>query len=148
MGFLSKLLGNVIDNSSGKPPEAIEAIAALESIKQEFEASHSPIISGFDIINPIARNWIRENPDNFVKNMTARNTIPRGEALVLITYFAADLLISGNYHTYRGQLSMEGTGLRSAWEYAAKKLINMGVFPEEEINRVRQQLNDDIKAMG
>jgi hypothetical protein len=69
-------------------------------------------------------------------------------ALLLIGNVTFKKLCSGNYHTYRGVLSVIGKDMAEVWRAVADRELELGYSTKEEIVEQTMTLNKEIKSMG
>lgn len=68
--------------------------------------------------------------------------------LHMIGALCFDRLSSGQYHVYRGVLSLEGRGLLAIYLTSVDQLEKRGIMPRSESNISRTSIEDVIKEVG
>ncbi|MDQ7772518.1 MAG: hypothetical protein RDU13_03225 [Elusimicrobiales bacterium] len=69
-------------------------------------------------------------------------------ALLLVSNAIMDSLVSGEYHIYRGKLSMAGEGLKNGYVYINSELIKLGYQTKESAQKDLHSLESQIRQMG
>jgi len=75
--------------------------------------------------------------------MTHRSLI-----FLLITNVTANTLATGEYHVYRGRLSMTGQDLLNLFNYAVSELEKDGFCSSEDAEKNRQWIREEIQSIG
>jgi hypothetical protein len=102
---------------------------------------------GIEIITPRVvedvLSWCKE-----IRGDVRSGKTPRATALYLMMNVARDYLASGMFHIYRGQLSMQGTALKSINMYCLDELTKLGLTTAEERSAALKATSEDIRAVG
>jgi hypothetical protein len=129
-----------------KPKEVKETLAALETIRGQFDTSdvfrEGAITAAFSTV----RNTIESDPNRAVHSIAHDGWKPADLALLLLSKVASQAASSGRYHRYRGTLSPEGHGYVAVFHTAVNALAASGFITpaeaEEDIATLLMQVNE------
>lgn len=83
-----------------------------------------------------------------VEAVTSENISPERIALFAIINAIADLIPTGQYHTYRGVLGMNGSEMLGIWNKAQQDAMDRGYVTEEIRREECSWLIQQIKSVG
>jgi hypothetical protein len=102
---------------------------------------------GANLVAPRAREDILRC-ERQIKRDIHEGKSPRIMVLYLAMNVARDYLASGNFHVYRGRLSMGGQGLRALNHYCCVELEKLGQMTPDEKVEILKATAEDIRAVG
>lgn len=73
---------------------------------------------------------------------------PRTLALVIAVNVTQDLLLSGDYHKYRGILSGSGHSLKQTLYHLMKLQLEVGAVTSDEVEQAKREIETEILAIG
>lgn len=136
-----KIFSNLIAKSQ---PEIKNCFSALEKISLEYSNS----ISFRTLIKPRLKLILNKSTGQVIQLMRQNKTKPSEFLYDQIANYSLDLVASGNYHVYRGVLSMVGEDLRSIYLHAINKLKESGDLTEDQVRISIENINNEIKCWG
>lgn len=132
-------------NRFRRPNEVKDCVAALEEMRPLF----ARVIFASIVLDQVRATLLAPaSRAAIVRSVAEAGNPPRDVVLFAITEISSSLLSSGQYHVYRGVLSMEGAGIRSTVGIAIGELVKSGFADEEEAKERRAQLTTAIKEVG
>lgn len=146
---MSKIRRSVLDpefwSKRFRPREVDECLSALEQIGPLFEH-----VLNVDCVLDRVRSGIQSENGRKALIHVIRSTdnSPRDVVLHAIVQVSKSQLSSGQFHVYRGVLSMQGSGVRSALGIALNQLVKSGFMSEAQANRERAEIEQAIKLVG
>ena len=108
----------------------------------------NPLNFGSDIVQKTVIKMIKKNPEMVVYSLRIERKKVDELALTLIGIVAGQLLGSGNYHVYRGLLSMSGSSIRGIYSSVFEELHVKGFITDKELQNTRENIQRDIQAVG
>jgi hypothetical protein len=91
---------------------------------------------------------VKKQQEKTIYSIRVDQMKPDHLALMLITNALAGRLQSGQFHTYRGVLSMTGTELLNIWDAAIKQLHAKGYYSDAKYEEDRTWIRNEIKSVG
>jgi len=73
---------------------------------------------------------------------------PKVLAHILITNSIQALIISGQFHVYRGTLNAVGQSMVECWDYSVNQMQKLGRYSHEEAENDKKWLRDEIQKIG
>ncbi|MEP7367450.1 MAG: hypothetical protein ABI972_29675 [Acidobacteriota bacterium] len=123
------------------PPE--EPKIALRSAMEPLEGTVSKSLPVYSSCRAVLRNT-----EIVLQRVRHDGYAPDELGLVVVQNILADHLCSGNYHVYRGMLSMAGQQLMSAFNRACSELEQRGYATPEENEQSLQHVRKAISEVG
>jgi hypothetical protein len=102
---------------------------------------------GLQIVDQHIVNAILSSP-TAAKKFIHEGEKPRVLALRILNNITSDHVSCGQYHIYRGILSMQGNGLRSLWQYTMDELEKLGALTPETKREATADIAQRIKEVG
>ena len=133
--FVQKLLWRVW------PPE--ESRIALQSAMEPLDGTVSKSLPVYASCKAVLRN-----AEVVLQRVRQDGFAPDELGLVVAQNILADHLCSGQYHVYRGMLSMAGQQLMSAFNKACSELEQRGYATPEDSRESLQQVSKKISQVG
>ena len=134
-----------------KSPEIKVVLAAFQNEAKRIRSDDSSVFGarlGLDFLEVKIENCILESNDVIKNRFRVENESPRTLMLLLLSNLSRQYVTSGHYHTYRGLLSMTGTGLLGLWNYATGELEKSGVITKEDSDFAKIRIAEEIKEVG
>ncbi|MBW2618484.1 MAG: hypothetical protein JRC92_06380 [Deltaproteobacteria bacterium] len=129
-----------------KDSEVVEALAILDEAKNKFGMGFSAS-SAFDLVRAQVEKIIRSDTKLFLEVVRKGRSV-RKYIYYAITYTSGDMLESGQYHVYRGVLSMNGNGLLEIFDGAIDELVKLGGMDKEYAKKEKNAIRQNIKGVG
>ncbi len=103
----------------------------------------------FKFIRETVKNrWTEENRISY-KNQIESGATHEAFIFNYIVHDVADKLASGNFHVYRGTLSMEGQQYKNIFEHSINTMINKQTYTKEWADEnLRKTVYKDISEAG
>ena len=95
-----------------------------------------------------AQSLIRSNPDAVKRQVIVENLPPMQVALSLIMNLCGRDLGSGEFHIYRGKLSMRGMARKALFNEAQKMMVERGFINQDDADFGVSQLHEEIAQAG
>lgn len=121
-------------------------VAATKKALSEFLDAHDGLARSR--IQEITFQYLKRDPKTVVDAIRLHHKTPIHVALGVVVALLRIQLRSGNYHTYRGTLSMIGENMRSVWSAAVKELVVLGFGTPEGAEKARAELAEEIRSVG
>ena len=121
-------------------------VAATKKALSEFLDAHDGLARS--CIEKITFQFLKRDPKTVVDAIRLDHKTPIHVALSIIVALLRIQLRSGNYHTYRGTLSMIGENMRSVWGAALKESVALGLVTPESAEEIRVELADEVRCAG
>lgn len=121
-------------------------VAATKKALSDFLDAHDGLARSR--IEEITFQYLKHDPKTVVDSIRLDHKTPTHVALSVVIALLRIHLRSGNYHTYRGTLSMVGENMRSVWSAAVKEFVNLGFGTAEGADEVRAELAEEIRSVG
>ena len=127
------------------PAEVKVCLRALEEVKPLF----SKLLFSDAVLQRVRALMLERNSKpHLLKAIYEAKNSPRDVVLYAIVQQCKLLLSSGNYHVYRGVLSMEGRDIHAIFGIALDELVKNGFGNEEQAAEQRAELRQLIKDVG
>lgn len=121
-------------------------IFALEEIR--IRAEENNITGVNDSVFPEVKRILYVRHKDVARKIGVENYTPDELALELLKNLVDSMITSGNHHTYRGLLSMSGNRLLQLYEFITSELVRLRYMTQEEMERDKLSLLEDIKRVG
>ena len=126
------------------PP--LEVKATIAEIESFFRAYGFSMGAGF--VEGYIKAGVKEHVEETVYSIRIEHKKPEYLALLSITKVIGMLLISGNYHVYRGTLDPIGEDMFKMWKRAVKLLKKRGYCTDKEAKKDKEWIKEQIADMG
>jgi len=145
-------------NRLNAPKEVLGALGVLDEIACNRVSSQGIAIKsaqfwseteGFQIVRGMVERVIAAHPHDFAR-VIQEGTSVREWVWTAIANTSGDLVESGEYHFYRGELNPLGPGeyLLRLFDTALEELVTMGVMNQDYANEQKAALRKRIKEVG
>lgn len=104
----------------------------------------------YELRGPIAercKHRIR-NADKTCYSIRVDGYSPQSLALFIATDVTESLILSGQFHSYRGILSGEGHGLKRLLYHFYNLQLEAGILSSEELDQTKASIQEGISAIG
>jgi len=124
------------------PPEVTAVKSAIEKYLSESTALGAPNI----LVNTALD--VTQDVEAIVETVKSENISPERIALFAVINAIADLIPTGQFHTYRGVLGMTGTDMLEIWNKAQQDAVDFGYLTVEKRKEECSWLTQQIKSVG
>lgn len=125
-----------------KPKEVKAALHALDVIQGRLNNG------AFALIRNDVCELIVDQADKTVASIRDGKLSYETLVHLLITNVLDRKLCSGEYHVYRGTLSVQGDFLLNLWDYAVEQLLESGFYDNVKADKEKKWIRDEIKKVG
>jgi hypothetical protein len=103
--------------------------------------------AGIGLLNETITKRIHEG-HNAIKQAIMGGKPPRILVLLLISNLSSNYITNGEYHTYRGTLSLKGMNLMALWNYTMDELERAGEISKADKENAIHNIREAIKEVG
>lgn len=123
------------------PAEVQQCLEELKILESKLDNT------SFPLIKPQVTKLIKDK-EKTIYSIRESKMSPRYLVLLLISNVSGDSLATGQYHVYRGRLSMEGQELLKLFNYAISEMEKNGFQSKEETEKDRVWIREQINSVG
>lgn len=128
-----------------QPPEVVACLRELEALRPTFSA----VVHGEALLHAVRDlTAARSSRDAVVASIREAGNSPRQVVLFALVELIKRRLATGEYHIYRGVLSLEGAEMRRAFGIAVAELLGSGFADEEGAREQLELLSQIVAAAG
>lgn len=136
-GYLKRLYEHNFDI----PAEVQQCLEELKILEPKLDNT------SFPLIKPQITKLIKDK-EKTIYSVRESKMSPRHLVLLLISNVSGEYLATGQYHIYRGRLSMEGQELLKLFNYAISEMEKNGFQSKEETEKDRIWIREQINSVG
>ena len=129
------------DIFSRKSVEVQSCLRELNKIEDQYEGM------SFDLVKPKVERLIKERKRTEY-SIRVDKLIPSDLTLILISNMIQQLLLSGQYHVYRGVLGMIGQDLLTLLCFVIERLQQSSFYTLEEATEEKNWIKGQLKDIG
>jgi len=144
MSFLQRVFGSAIIRS------VYGVIAEMEMAFSDGDLDLG-VQDAFEIVKCTVEKQVSTDPrrvERYIIDNTAKGITPRIWVISCFCNLSGDLVESGNYHIYRGMLSLTGTGLLYIFKKTSEMLVELGSVDRDFANTQFLEICKNIARCG
>ena len=132
---------SIINRLKPQPAEIKICLGELDLIERQFD-----LLKGHPLWENVRK--LLQDTDNILATINNLQCTPRDTVLLLLSKETGYLLGSGQYHVYRGLLSMIGNRVLELYTFCLAEMLKSGFFSEQEAKTDREWVQKEINEMG
>lgn len=129
-----------------KPQEVKDTLAALDVVLNEIAGKGVLVLP--DSVKTSVIKTVTEGEEKTIASIKQDGLSPRTLALLLLSNVLGSHLASGQFHIYRGVLSMPGTEMLKAFRFIVEELVKTGYHTNEAVQEDMEWVQRQIQNAG